>query len=150
MLRLIALAGDNPGTKTLGTSDRTRRSSLRFRVCATPCRLAKRCQSRETAVEKFRVGQRSICLGGRSIATTARSWLFSLVLLLTGASVFIFGGACAIVFSADRDCSAAGYYGCEAYSLAGMVVLALGGVLLILIAAVAISFLCYRDWNSVE
>ena len=51
-----------------------------------------------------------------------------------------------IVFFADRDCSAAGYYGCSA----GVFVPAPGGVLLILIAAVAVSFLCYRDWNSVD
>ena len=55
------------------------------------------------------------------------------------------GCACAIVFFADRDCSAAGHYGCAAYPLAGMFVLALAGVLLILIAAVAISYLCCRD-----
>ena len=90
-----------------------------------------------------------IGLGGRSTATSAQSWLFWLVLLLTGASVFILGTACAMVFFADRDCSAAGYFDC-AYPLAGIFVLALGGVLLILIAAVAISHLCYRDWNSVD
>lgn len=84
-----------------------------------------------------------IGLGGRSTATSAQSWLFWLVLLLTGASVFILGCACAIVFFADHDCSAAGYNGCSA----GMFVLAPGGVLLILIAAVAVS---YRDWNSVD
>ena len=53
-----------------------------------------------------------IGLGGRSTATSAQSWLFWLVLLLTGASVFILGCACAIVFFADHDCSAAGYNGC--------------------------------------
>ena len=67
-----------------------------------------------------------IGLGGRSTATSAQSWLFWLVFLLTGASVFILGTACAMVFLAYRDCSAAaGYYGC-AYPLAGMFVLALG------------------------
>ena len=72
------------------------------------------------------------------------------MLLLTGASVFILGVVFTIAFLAYRDCSAtAGYYGC-AYPLAGMFALALGCVLLILIAAVAISFLCYRDWNSVD
>ena len=91
-----------------------------------------------------------IGLGGRSTATSAQSWLFWLVFLLTGASVFILGTACAMVFLAYRDCSAAAsYYGC-AYPLAGMFVLALGCVLLILVAAVAISHLCYRDWNSAD
>ena len=69
--------------------------------------------------------------------------------LVDGAAVFILGAAFTIVFFADRDCSAAGYYGCD-FPLAGIFVVAPGCVLLILIAAVAISFLCYRDWNSVD
>lgn len=88
--------------------------------------------------------------GGRSIATSARSWLLRPVLLLTGTCVFILGAACAMVFFADRDCNAAGYYACAAHPLAGMFILAPRCVLLILIAAVAISYLCYRDWNSVD
>ena len=92
-----------------------------------------------------------LLLKGRSIATSARSWLFWSALLLTGTALFILGVAFTIAFLAFRDCSAAaGYYGCAAYPLAGMFVLALGCVLLILIAAVAISFLCYRDWSSVD
>ena len=91
-----------------------------------------------------------IRLGGPSIATTARSWPFWLALLLTGAAVFMLGVVFTIAFLAYRDCSAAaGYFGC-AYPLAGMFVLALGCVLLFLIAAVAISYLCYRDWNSLD
>ena len=66
---------------------------------------------RERLRWKFRFAA-SIRLGGSSIATSARSWLFSLVLLLTGVSVFILGAACAMVFFADRDCSAAGYFDC--------------------------------------
>jgi hypothetical protein len=86
---------------------------------------------------------------GRSIAIIARSWLFWLALLLTGAAVFILGVVFTIALLSYGDCSAAaGYYGC-AYPLAGIFVLALGCVLLIL-AAVAISYLCYRDWNSVD
>jgi hypothetical protein len=88
--------------------------------------------------------------GGCSIARTARSWLFWLALLLTAAAQFILGVVFTIAFLAYRDCSAAaGYYGCAAYPLAGMFVLALACVLLVL-AAVAISYLCYRDWNSVD
>ena len=100
-------------------------------------------------MESSALASTQIRLGRRSIATTARSWLFWLVLLLTGAAVFILGAAFTIVFFADRDCSAAGYHGCD-FPLAGIFVVALGCVLLILIAAVAISFLCYRDWNSVD
>ena len=71
-------------------------------------------------------------------------------LVLTGASVFILGAVFTIAFLAYRDgTAAAGYYGCD-YPLAGMFVLALACVLLILIAAVAIAYLCYRDWNSVD
>ena len=88
--------------------------------------------------------------GGRSIATSARSWRLRPVLLLTGTCVFILGAACGMVFFADRDCNAAGCYACAAYPLAGMFILAPRCVLLILIAAVAISYLCYRDWNSVD
>ena len=69
--------------------------------------------------------------------------------LLTGAAVFILGAACAMVFFSDRDRDAAGYFDC-AYPLAGIFVLAVGCLLLILLAAVAISYLCYRDWNSVD
>ena len=87
--------------------------------------------------------------GGCSIATSARSWPFWVALLLTGAAVFILGVVFTIAFLSYGDCSAAaGYYGC-AYPLAGIFVLALGCVLLIL-AAAAISYLCYRDWNSVD
>ena len=80
---------------------------------------------------------------GRSIATSARSWLFWLALLLTGVALFILGAACAMVFFADRDCSAAGYFDC-AFPLAGMFVLALICLLLMLIAGVTTSYLCYR------
>ncbi|MFZ0601536.1 MAG: hypothetical protein WAN05_09285 [Roseiarcus sp.] len=90
-----------------------------------------------------------IGLGGRSTATSAQSWLFWPVFLLTGAAVFILGVVFTIAFLSYGDCSAAaGYYGC-AYPLAGIFVLSLGCVLLIL-AAVAISHLCYRDWNSAD
>ena len=52
-------------------------------------------------------------------------------------------------FSSSSCFSRLGYFDC-AYPLAGIFVLALAYVLLGLIAAVAISFLCYRDWNSVD
>ena len=84
-----------------------------------------------------------------SVATSARSWLLWLVLLFTCASVFILGAVCAVVFFAARDCSAAGDFDC-AYPLAGIFVLPPICVLLILIAAIAISYFCYRDWNSVD
>ena len=102
-------------------------------------------------MESSALASTQIRLGGRSIATSARSWLFWLVLLLTGAAVFILGAACAMVFFAGSDCSAAGYFDC-AYPLAGIVVLAPGCLLLILIAiaAVTTAYLCYRDWNSVD
>jgi hypothetical protein len=99
---------------------------------------------KSSALASARMGR-----GKRAIATGVRSWLLWLVLLFTGASVFILGAGSAIVFFADRDCSAAGYFDC-AYPLAGIFVLPLVCVPLIVIAAIAISYFCYRDWNSVD
>jgi hypothetical protein len=76
--------------------------------------------------------------------------LFWLALLVAAAFLFILGGAGTIVFLADRDRSTAGYSDCGAFPLTGAFVLALGCIVLILIAAVAISFFCYRAWNSVD
>ena len=56
----------------------------------------------------------------------------------TGASVFILGCAARSCFSPIVIAAPRAYYGCAAYPLAGMFVLALGCLLLIFIGAVAI------------